>query len=143
MTPTHKPIFVGSNIIFQVADTSYTQQSRPGTLAPPGPACSLIPSNEKVLVTQLCPTLCDPMNCSPPSSSVHGISQARILEWVAIPFSRRSSQPRDPSCVSCVSYIAGDSSPSKPPGETIPSNYLLQSLSSVLEISYITLSAPI
>ena len=35
-----------------------------------------------VLVTQLCPTLCDPMDCSPPDSSVHGISQARILEWV-------------------------------------------------------------
>ena len=61
MTPTHKPMVVGSNIIFQVADTSSTQQSRPGTLAPPGPGCSLIPSNEKVLVTQLCPTLCDPM----------------------------------------------------------------------------------
>ena len=40
----------------------------------------------KVLVTQLCPTLCDPMDCSPPGSSVHGISQARILEWVAISF---------------------------------------------------------
>ena len=42
----------------------------------------------KVLVTQLCPTLCDPMDCSLPGSSVHGISQARILEWVAISFSR-------------------------------------------------------
>ena len=41
------------------------------------------------------PTLCDPMDCSLPGSSVHGISQARILEWVAIPFSRGSSQPRD------------------------------------------------
>ena len=37
-------------------------------------------------VTQLCPTLCDPVGCSPPGSSVHGILQARILEWVAIPF---------------------------------------------------------
>ena len=42
------------------------------------------------LAAQLCPTLCDPMGCSPPGSSVHGISQARILEWVAIPFSRGS-----------------------------------------------------
>ena len=42
-------------------------------------------------VAQLCPTLCDPMDCSPPGSSVHGILQARILEWVAIPFSRGSS----------------------------------------------------
>ena len=42
-------------------------------------------------ITMLCPTLCDPMDCSPSGSSVHGISQARILEWVAIPFSRGSS----------------------------------------------------
>jgi len=47
------------------------------------------------LVTQLCPTLWDPMDCSPPGSSVNGISQARILEWVAISFSRGSSSPRD------------------------------------------------
>jgi len=47
------------------------------------------------LVTQWCPTLCDPMDCSPSGSSVHGISQARILEQVAISFSRGSSQPRD------------------------------------------------
>ena len=46
-------------------------------------------------VTQSCPTLCDPMNCNPPGSSVHGILQARVLEWVAISFSRGSSQPRD------------------------------------------------
>ena len=42
-------------------------------------------------VAQSCPTLCDPMDCSPPGSSVHGILQARILEWVAISFSRESS----------------------------------------------------
>ena len=42
----------------------------------------------KVLVTQLCPTLCDPVHCSPPGSSVHGILQARTLEWVAISFSQ-------------------------------------------------------
>ena len=41
--------------------------------------------------TQLCPTLCDPLDCSPPGSSVHGVFQARILEWVASPFSRGSS----------------------------------------------------
>ena len=55
----------------------------------------------KVKVAQLCPTLCDPMDCSLPGSSVNGILQARILEWVAIPFSRGSSQPRDPTQVSC------------------------------------------
>ena len=48
-----------------------------------------------VLVTQSCPTLCDPMDCSPPGSSVHGILQARRLEWVAMPSSMESSQPRN------------------------------------------------
>ena len=43
---------------------------------------------------QLCPTLCDPMDCNPPGFSVHGILQARILEWVAISSSMGSSQPR-------------------------------------------------
>ena len=55
-----------------------------------------------VLVAQSCPTLCDPLDCSPPGPSVHGILQARILEWVAIPFSRRSSQPRDQTLVSGI-----------------------------------------
>ena len=45
-------------------------------------------SEVTVLVSQSCLTLCNPMNCSPPGSSVHGILQARILEWVAMPFSR-------------------------------------------------------
>ena len=54
------------------------------------------------LLAQLCPTLCCPMGCSPPDSSVHGIFQARILEWVAILFSRESSQPRDQIPVSCI-----------------------------------------
>ena len=49
----------------------------------------------KVLVAQLCQTLYDPMDCRPPGSSVHGILQARTLEWVAISFSRGSSQSRD------------------------------------------------
>ena len=56
----------------------------------------------KVLVAQSCLTLCDPMDCSPPGCSVRGIHQARILEWVAIPFSRGSSQPRDWTQVSCI-----------------------------------------
>ena len=46
-------------------------------------------------VAQSCPTLCNPMDCSLPGFSIHGIFQARVLEWVAIFFSRRSSQPRD------------------------------------------------
>ena len=54
---------------------------------------------------QSCLTLCDLMDCSPASSSVRGILQARILDWAAIPFSRGSSQPRDLTRVSCVSCI--------------------------------------
>ena len=57
-----------------------------------------------VLVAQLCPTLCDPVDCSLPDSSVHGLVQARILEWVAISFSKGSSQPRDHNWVSCTEY---------------------------------------
>ena len=55
-----------------------------------------------VLVAKLCLTLWDPMDFSPSSSTVHGISQARILDWVAILFSRGSSQPRDQTCISCI-----------------------------------------
>ena len=55
-------------------------------------------------VRQSCPTLCDPVDCSPPGSCAHGILQARILEWVAIFFSRGSSWPRD---WTQVSHIAG------------------------------------
>ena len=51
---------------------------------------------------QSCPILCKPMNCSPPPSSVHEISQARIVEWVAISSSRGSSQPRNQTHVSCI-----------------------------------------
>ena len=57
-----------------------------------------------LLVTQSCPTLCDPMDCGPPGSSVRGILQARILEWVAMPSSRELSQTRDQTQ---VSHIAG------------------------------------
>ena len=59
-------------------------------------------------VAKSCPTLCNPMDCSPPGSSVYGTSRARILEWVAIAFSRVASLPRGRSCVSC---LAGDSLP--------------------------------
>ena len=60
------------------------------------------------LVTQSCLTLCDPMDCSPPGSSVHGILQSRILEWILFlenifyPFSRGSSWPRNRTGVSCI-----------------------------------------
>ena len=57
-----------------------------------------------VLIAQSCPALCDPMDCSLSDSSVHGILQARILEWVAISFSRVSSWPRDWTWVSCIAH---------------------------------------
>ena len=56
----------------------------------------------KVKVTQLCPTLCNPMDCNPPGSSVHGILQTGILKWIAISFSKGSSRPRDRTWVSCI-----------------------------------------
>ena len=71
--------------------------------------------SEWVIVAQWCLTLCDPTVWSLSVSSVHGILQARILEWVAVSFSRGSSQPRDQTW---VSYIA-DSLPSEPPGKPI------------------------
>ena len=69
----------------------------------PVPGIHLRPRESvKTLATQSCATLCSPMDCSPPGSSVHGIFQARILEWFAISFSRGSSQPRDWTQVSCT-----------------------------------------
>ena len=53
------------------------------------------PKKKKNFIAQSCLTLCDPVDCSPSGSSVHGILQARILEWFATRFSRGSSQPRD------------------------------------------------
>ena len=63
-------------------------------------------SDKNVYVcAQWCLTLCNPMDCSLPGSSVHGIFQVRILEWVTISFSKGSSQPRNRTSVSCVSCI--------------------------------------
>ena len=73
----------------------------------------------KVLVTFMV-TLCDPMDCSPPGSSAHGILQARILKWVAIPFSRGSSQPRvEPRSPE----FQADSLLSEPPGKSLVEQY--------------------
>ena len=66
---------------------------------------------------QSCPTLCDPMECSPPGFSVLGISQARILEWGAISSSRGSSRPRDRTCVSCSPALQAGSLPIEPSGK--------------------------
>ena len=60
-------------------------------IQPSHPLSSPSPPAFNLSHAQSCPALCDPMDCSPPGSSVHGILQARILEWIAISFSRRSS----------------------------------------------------
>ena len=65
----------------------------------------MIAMNRMCVCTQACLTLCHPMEGSPPGSLVHAISQARILEWVAVSFSSGSSWPRDQTLVSCVSCI--------------------------------------
>ena len=59
----------------------------------------------ETIITQSCLTLCGSMDCSLPGSSTHGISQARILQWVAMPSSQMSSPPRDGTWVSCISCI--------------------------------------
>ena len=69
--------------------------------------------------TQSCPTLGDPMDCSPQVSSVHGILQARMLEWIAFSFSRGSSWPRDWTHVSYSLYWQADSLPAEPLGEAM------------------------
>ena len=69
----------------------------------------------KVLVAQLHLTLCDLMDCSPPGSSVHGILQARILEWVTISYSRESSARMEPGSPT----LQADSLPSEPPGKPL------------------------
>ena len=70
----------------------------------------------KVKISWSCPTLCDLMDSSLPVSSVRGVLQARILEWVAIPFSRGSSRPRNRTKVSC---IAGNFLPAELPGKPL------------------------
>ena len=85
------------------------------------------PIKQRIYPLLLLPSLscvrlfCDPMDCSPPGSSVHGISQARILEWVAISFSRESSRPRDRTWVCC---IMGGFFTTEPPGKFLDTHYL-------------------
>ena len=74
------------------------------------------------LVAQSCLTPWNTMDCRPPGSSVYGISQARILEWVVIFFSRGSSQPRDWTQASC---LAGGFFTTEPPGKPPRTMYLL------------------
>ena len=89
--PTDKPIVMCSLAVGYTAAGGYTM------------CCVCVCS-----VTQLCLTLCDPMECSPRGSSVYGISQARILEWVAISYSRESSQSRvEPMSITSLALAGG------------------------------------
>ena len=97
-----------ARILEWVAMPASRGSSRPGSkvdllpLSCIGSPLPLVPPESEV--AQSCPTLCDRVDCSPPGSSIHGILQARILEWVAISFCRGSSRPRDRTQ---VSHIAG------------------------------------
>ena len=71
----------------------------------------------RVLVAQSCPTLCNPMGCSPPGFSVHEVLQERILEWVAIPF---TGDIPDPGIEPRSLALQADSLPSEPPGKPSP-----------------------
>ena len=73
----------------------------------------------KVLLIQSCPTLCDPMNCSPPGSSVHGVLQARILEWIAVFLLQGIflTQGLIPGLRHCMQTL-----PTEPPGKEIHVN---------------------
>ena len=88
-----------------------TMSSAPFTWEPTcvtSPASSLSQCNANGNRAQSCPTLCDPTDCPPPGFSVHGIFQARILEWVAISYSRGSSQPRVEPVSSVAPASAGE-----------------------------------
>ena len=91
-------LFLGSKI---TADGDCSHEIKRRLLLERKAVTSLVKESESE-VAQSCPTLCHPMDCSPPGSSVHGILQARILEWVAISFSRGYSRPRDQTQVSRI-----------------------------------------
>ena len=84
------PLYLKRDII------SFPESAPSSCHGPPLSICRNWWKKMKVLAPQSCPTLCDPMECSPPVSSVQGILQARILEWAAMPSSGGSSWPRDP-----------------------------------------------
>ena len=71
---------------------------------------------------QSCPNLCDPVNCSPPGSSVHGIFQVRVVEWVSISSSRGSSHPRNRTQVSCIACRFLTTEPPGKPSYTVGGN---------------------
>ena len=100
----------------------------------PDPQPGLLVSAVCWLVSKLCLTLCGPLDFSPPVSSVHGISQTRILEWITISFSRGSSWPRDQTC---GHSIVGRFFTPEPPGETTSVEILAPSFIWCLSLSQV------
>ena len=96
---TRRNFILGALISLQIVTTAMKIKRR---LLLGRKAMTNLESKVESLVTQSCPTLCDPMDYSLPGSSVHGIFQARVLKWVAISFSRGSSGPRDQTQVSHI-----------------------------------------
>ena len=93
-------IWMGNNISIRAALSKCCRNVRMGWLVGEG---SVTRMHAYVLISvQSCLTICHPMDCGLPGFSVHGVSQPRIVEWVAISFSRASTQPRDWTWVSCI-----------------------------------------
>ena len=92
-----------------------TELNNAAFLAHSGQSVLLLEIALILLVAQSCLTLCDPIDCSPPGSSVHGILQAKILEWIAISHSRVSSAPGiDPTCPALAGGFFNTAPPGKP-----------------------------
>ena len=80
---------------------------------------------------RLCLTVCDPMNCSQPGSSIYGILQARILEWTVMPSSKGSFWPRDRTCLSASPALPGGFLPLVPPGKIHITNLIIRGVISI------------
>ena len=112
------------HLVSKLEDTASTmritgteiRQEMLGTVKPPLVAVPLREvESECYLVAQAYPTLCDPTDCGPPASSVHRVSQARVLEWVAVSFSRGSSLPRgQPASAAWTGGFSATEPPRKP-----------------------------
>ena len=102
---SHRLVSPVSNTWFHLASCSLMCFCSRGNISGPQGQPRMPPLRCACSVAQTCLTLCNPVDCGPPASSVHGISHARILEWVASSSSRKYSQPRDGTHVSCDFYI--------------------------------------
>ena len=98
----------GGHTVQSAGSTVFTDQL--------GQDCRCLDAIVVVVSLSVVSNSCDPVDCSLPGSSVHGIFQARILEWVSISYPRGSSLPRDQTQVSC---IAGEFFTAEPPGKTV------------------------